>query len=457
MARRGEGIEDRLFEARPAVVSNNLFVGVHGKPPRFSGRSGLHCGGTTARETKPMRIPFINGRPKATPEETKASATAGLIAFQTHGAPAWTPRDYAALAREGYAKNAVVYRCVRMIAEAAASAPWLLYDGAAELDEHPLLALLARPNRRQAGRDFRETLFGHLLVSGNAYVEAVVAGSDGFGDAGGAPSELHALRPDRMKVVPGPDGWPVAFEYTVGGRTVRFNDPGEGRLSPVLHLAQFHPLNDHYGFAPIEAAAVALDIHNAAGAWNKALLDNAARPSGALVYRTREGGNLSADQYERLKAELETGFSGARNAGRPLLLEGGLDWKALSLTPKDMDFLAAKNGAAREIALAFGVPPMLLGIPGDNTYANYQEANRAFWRQTVLPLCGRLAEALTAWLAPAYGDGLRLWFDADQIEALASEREALWGRVAAADFLTVDEKRAAVGYGPVEDSEGMGR
>ncbi|MEP2119623.1 phage portal protein, partial [Bauldia litoralis] len=190
---------------------------------------------------------------------------------------------------------------------------------------------------------------------------------------------------------------------------------------------------------------------------NKALLDNAARPSGALVYRTREGGNLSADQYERLKDELETGFSGARNAGRPLLLEGGLDWKALSLTPKDMDFLAAKNGAAREIALAFGVPPMLLGIPGDNTYANYRQANLAFWRQTVLPLCGRLAEALTAWLAPAYGDGLRLWFDADQIEALASEREALWGRVAAADFLTVNEKRAAVGYGPVEDGEGMGR
>ena len=69
-----------------------------------------------------------------------------------------------------------------------------------------------------------------------------------------------------MKVVPGPDGWPAAYEYAVGGRTVRFADPGEGRLAPILHMAQFHPLNDHYGFAPIEAAAVALDIHNAAGA-----------------------------------------------------------------------------------------------------------------------------------------------------------------------------------------------
>ncbi len=393
-----------------------------------------------------MRIPFINRRSKPAPVEAKASATAALIAFQSHGAPVWTPRDYAALAREGYARNAVVYRCVRMISEAAASVPWLLYDGAAEIDEHPLLALLARPNRGQAGRAFRETLFGHLLVSGNAYVEAVAAEAEGFGEAGARPRELHALRPDRMKVVPGADGWPVAFEYTVGGRTVRFADPGEGRLSPILHLALFHPLNDHYGFAPIEAAAVALDIHNAAGSWNKALLDNAARPSGALVYQTKEGGNLSAEQYDRLKAELESSFMGARNAGRPLLLEGGLDWKAMALTPKDMDFMAAKHGAAREIALAFGVPPMLLGIPGDNTYSNYQEANRAFWRQTVLPLCGRLAEALTGWLAPAFGGGvadgglhsvqptLRLWYDADQVEALSSEREALWSRVGGGGF-----------------------
>ncbi len=118
--------------------------------------------------------------------------------------------------------------------------------------------------------------------------------------------------------------------------------------------------------------------------------------------------------------------------------------------------MAAKDGAAREIALAFGVPPMLLGIPGDNTYANYQEAIRAFWRHTVLPLCGRLAEAIGGWLAPAFGDGagLRLWYDADQVEALSSARGALWARVGAADFLTVDGKRAAVGYGPVEGGEG---
>ena len=178
-------------------------------------------------------------------------------------------------------------------------------------------------------------------------------------------------------------------------------------VRPVLHVKLFHPVNDHYGLSPIEAAATAIDIHNTASRWNKALLDNSARPSGALVYTARDG-NLSPDQYDRLKAELEQGFQGAAHAGRPLLLEGGLDWKSMCLTPKDMDFIEAKHTAAREIALALGVPPMLLGIPGDNTYSNYQEATRTFWRPTVLPLVNRTAKALSGWLSPAYGAPLEL-------------------------------------------------
>ena len=146
-------------------------------------------------------------------------------------------------------------------------------------------------------------------------------------------------------------------------------------------------------------------------------------------------------------ASWRTTYQGAVNAGRPLLLEGGLDWKAMSLSPKDMDFLEAKHTAAREIALAFGVPPMLLGIPGDNTYSNYQEANRVFWRSTVLPLASRIGAALTQWLAPAFGDGIRLVVDTDQIEALANDRAALWEQVSKAPFLTVNEKREAIGYG----------
>jgi HK97 family phage portal protein len=217
-------------------------------------------------------------------------------------------------------------------------------------------------------------------------------------------------------------------------------------LPPILQVKLFNPNDDHYGLSPLASAHRALDVHNAASAWNKALLDNAARPSGALVY-SAAAGNLSNDQFERLKSELELNFQGKANAGRPLLLEGGLDWKSLSLSPKDMDFIEAKHTAAREIALAFGVPPMLLGIPGDNTFSNYQEANRSFYRGTALPLANRLLAALTNWLSPAYGEGLRLEPDLDQVQALSAERDSLWKRVSEAGFLSDDEKRAAVGYG----------
>ena len=371
------------------------------------------------------------------PPEAKTSRTAGILAMYSSGLARWTPRNYVALTQAGYERNAVVYRAVRMIAEAAASVPWLIFEGREELREHPLMDLLARPNPGDVGPGFLEGVFTNLLLFGNAYVEAVQV--DGF------PRELYSLRPDRMSIVPGKSGWPVGYDYMIGGDKVRYELGLEG-ISPILHLKLYHPLDDHYGFSPIGAAQVALDIHNAAGGWNKALLDNSARPSGALVYTGPEGSHLSDEQFERLKAELDENFQGARNAGRPLLLEGGLDWKALSLSPKDMDFMEAKNGAAREIALAFGVPPLVLGIPGDNTFSNYQEANRAFWRQTVIPLVARTQKSVAAWFAPSFG-GLHFDYNIDRIEALAAERQMEWSRVGAAAFLTQDEKREALGYG----------
>lgn len=372
------------------------------------------------------------------PDAVKTSQTGPVLAYYQTGRPLWTPRDYASLAKEGFQANAIVYRSVRMIAEAAASVPLLLYEGDKEQSNHPLLDLLAHPNPRDAGATLREALYGNLLIAGNAYLEAVVLGRQ--------VRELYALRPDRMKVVLGADGWPQAWEYRAGGGMVRFDQMQEP-LAPILQITLFHPLNDHYGLSPMEAAAAAIDIHNAASGWNKALLDNAARPSGALVYAGPPGATLGAEQFERLKNELEASFQGAANAGRPLLLEGGLDWKPLSMTPKDMDFMEAKSAAAREIALAFGVPPLLLGLPGDNTYANHAEAQRVFWRQTVLPLVKRTSDSIAHWFKPLYGP-LRLEPDLDQLPALAGERDSLWARLEACSFLSADEKRQAVGYGP---------
>lgn len=381
--------------------------------------------------------------------EAKASATGRVVAaLQGVGRVAWSPRDTASLTRVGFAGNPVGFRSVKLIAEAASALPLVLQNRVSRFDEHPVLQVISRPNQAQGRSDLFEALYAQILLSGNGYLEAV-------GEWGQVPAELHVLRSDRMSLVPGADGWPVAYEYAVGGRKHRFA-VSEG-LSPICHIKSFHPSDDHYGLSPIHAAATAIDVHNAASRWSKGLLDNAARPSGAIVYRGTDGqGTMSADQYDRLLGEMENHHQGARNAGRPMLLEGGLDWKPMGFSPSDMEFQKTKEAAAREIALAFGVPPMLLGIPGDATYSNYQEANRAFYRLTVLPMVGKVTGAIGHWLSEMTGEAIELKPDLDQISALAPERDAQWTRVARADFLTPDEKRTMLGLPPLEPS-GAGR
>ena len=376
----------------------------------------------------------------AAPEvpEQKASATGPVIAWHGGGRVAWSPRDTVSLTRTGFSGNPVGFRCVKLIAEAAAALPLVLQDAERRYETHPVIALLGRPNPAQGRADLLEALYGQMLLSGNGYLE-------GVGEAG-LPAELHVLRSDRMSIVPGADGWPVAYEYSVGAKKHRF-DMTAG--TPVCHIRSFHPQDDHYGLSPMQAAASAVDVHNAASRWSKSLLDNAARPSGAIVYRGVDGhGALSSDQYERLQDELVSHHQGAANAGRPMLLEGGLDWKPMGFSPSDMEFQKTKESAAREIALAFGVPPMLLGLPGDATYANYQEANRAFYRLTVLPLAARVTAAVSHWLAGFTGERLELKPDLDGVPALAAEREAQWSRVAGADFLSEAEKRSLLGLPP---------
>lgn len=366
--------------------------------------------------------------------EAKASATGPVIAWHGGGRVAWSARDTVSLTRAGFSGNPVGFRSVKLVAEAAAALPLVLQDGGQRFDTHPLLSLISRPNGAQGRAELLEALYGQLLLSGNGYLEAV-------GD--GTPLELHVLRSDRMALVPGSDGWPVAYDYAVGGKTHRFSMTDS---QPICHIRSFHPQDDHYGFSPLLAAASAIDVHNSASRWSKALLDNAARPSGAIVYKGSDGqGAMTNDQYERLQNEMEAHHQGARNAGRPMLLEGGLDWKPMGFSPSDMEFQKTKEAAAREIAQAFGVPPMLIGIPGDATYANYAEANRAFYRLTVLPLAGKVLGALSHWLGELAGEAVQLAPDLDQIAALSVERDAQWARVAAAPFLSDGEKRVLLG------------
>ncbi|MDE2435558.1 MAG: phage portal protein [Sphingomonadales bacterium] len=343
------------------------------------------------------------------------------------------PFEYTGAVKRAYLDNPVAQRAVRLVAEGIGGAPLAPLN--------PVLERLVMAT--SAGQSLLETLASQLLLHGNAYVQVMK-------DASGAPVELYALRPERVSVVAGPDGWPAAYAYKVGETTLTIPVLDDDASPNLIHIRTFHPADDHYGAGCLAAADRAVATHNAAAEWNRTLLENAARPSGALVYDPGDSSGLSADQFARLKDELAAAYSGAVNAGRPMLLEGGLKWQPLSLTPADMDFAELKAAAARDVALAFGVPPMLLGLPGDATYSNYREANRALWRLTLLPLAGKilsaLAEGLETWFPAA-----RLAIDLDRVPALADDREKLWAQVGAAAFLSDAEKRAMLGLAPAPD------
>jgi HK97 family phage portal protein len=361
------------------------------------------------------------------------------------------PADYATQVRGAYLSNAVAQRACRMVAEALAGAPLKAANPA-------VLQLVQSPS---AGQNLLETLATHMMLHGNAYVQ-ILRADPAWGQqpaSGPAPldvatpteaivAELYAPRPDRIRIETDRRGWPTGFQYRASG-----NAAGDVQRMPLAapdgrplmaHIRRMHPLDDHYGLGALSSAYEAVALHNAAAAWNLALLKNAARPSGALLHDGGDAAMLSDDQFSRLRAELEAGFSGGANAGRPLLLEGGLKWQAMSMTPADMDFAGLRDAAAREIAMAFGVPPMLLGLPGDATYANYKEASRALWRLTILPMATRMLDSISTLLAPYFPDA-GICVDVDRITELSEDRERLWSQIGAADFLTIPEKRQLLG------------
>ena len=395
-------------------------------------------------------------RVSARPVLARPASWVGVIGGVA-AAPA--PRSWEEQVRSAYLANPVAQRACRIVAEAVGSAPLLAAGARAR----------ALVSARSGGQALLEACATQLLLHGNVYVQLIGGGGDAVPTAGAvptdgagasgashAPAELFALRPERVGIEVDAQGWPAAFAYRAGSQTVRLPaEDGRGRTL-VAHVKSVHPLDDHYGLGNLSAAARAVMIHNAAAGWNQALLDNAARPSGALVYDPGEAGaTLSTEQYERLKGEMAAQFQGSANAGRPMLLEGGLKWQSMSLSPADMDFIALKDSAARDIALAFGVPPMLAGLTGDATYANYREASRALWRLTVLPLAGTLLAGINQALA-SWGVEAGLAVDLDRVPALSEDRERLWAQVSGADFLSDAEKRAMLGMAAM-DTEGTAR
>lgn len=173
------------------------------------------------------------------PDKKSSRGGALLVPFGAQQAR-FTPRQYDQLAAEGYQKNIIAYRCIRLISQNAAAVPFAVFRGKGKnrqrLEEHPLLSLLQSPNPVQGGAELFGAIFGFYLIAGNSYIEAV-------GPDGEMPRELWTLRPDRMRIIPGPAGIPAAYRYSVNGKAIDFPVDNLTGQSSLLHVKTFHPLD----------------------------------------------------------------------------------------------------------------------------------------------------------------------------------------------------------------------
>ena len=373
------------------------------------------------------------------------------------GAARWLERSYQLLATEGFESNPVVYSCVSKLAKAASAVDLELYrkkknGDLEEIKQHPILDLLNRPNPMHSGRRFLEKLATQYLIGGNAYILGL------SGKAMKPPTELWLLPPQAMKVNTRPSSMlPAAYEYKQGNReAIVYPVDQITGLSQICHLKTVNPLNEFYGLPPLAAAAHGVDIFNAGMQWNKSLLQNEGRPSGALQMKADPNGGVGTftdDQFQRLKEQIDTQYSGSGNAGRPLLLDGGLEWVQMSMSATDMDHRENMLTNARFIAACYGTPPQLVNIPGESTYSNYEQAMLSYYSDTVIPfLCG-LLEEINRWLPALFKDDVFLWFDEEQITALEPRRKEKSDRLNASGFMTINEKRDAMGMEPVDGGD----
>jgi HK97 family phage portal protein len=390
------------------------------------------------------------GRPVA--EQAKANPVGSLVVGYSGPQEVFPPQFYTTLSKEGYTNSVTVRAVVGRVARVTAELPIKLQRrtragawedlGANEDDEHPLMALLRKPNPEQTKVDFFEALFASRKIAGESPI-APVGPADSM-----PPTELWWLRPDKLTCVPGTDGTVSAWKYKTGAGEVTFDMRRRGSTPPLIMWKTWDPLDPWRGLSELKSAAIQVSQLNEGAAWNARTLKNSMRPPGAFVYSpTNEtmSPNLTQPQREQLADDIKTNLTGAQNASRPLILDGGLDWKEMSIAPKDLEWLEGMRDAARQVCFLLGYPPIMLGIPGDATYKNYAEARTSFYQDTAIPLMTSLLDVFNETLVPAFGDNLRLVVDVDKIDALADLRATTWDRVNTATFLTPNEKRELVG------------
>lgn len=399
--------------------------------------------------SRKSRSPAPDGVADLIPEAAKMSG--GLAGLLSQGAnwgmgpdPEYPASTFLNHVYEGFDKNELVYACIEEKSTSIAESPVRVYDAAARsrdpIDTHPLRQLMANPNPLMTEFEMYEMLQMHFDLAGNGFWEIV-------SDRAGRPVELWPLRPDLVRMKRGKTS--ISYGYFVDGKTYPVD---------VIHFRLPSPIDGLVGTPPMRAALRATALDNQATDFVKALLQNSAIPGVVITMADLEHA-LDEATTERLKTKWKQSYGG-RNRGEPAFLQAGMDVKALGLNLKDLEFPDLRTISESRICMSFGVPPILVGAKiglDRSTFANYAEARKSFWEETLMPLQKRVASALNARLLPRFGSGpgvrrVIARHDNSDVLALREDELARWTRATEAlraGGITLNDFRREIGQQPV--------
>ena len=286
-----------------------------------------------------------------------------------------------------------VYSCVRILSEAVAGLPLHLYQytdksSKEKAVENPLYFLLHdEPNTEMTSFVFRETLMTHLLLWGNAYSQII---RNGKGEVMG----LYPLMPDRMTVNRDEKGR-LYYEYMVSSDDAKTLKDGTVRLSPydVLHIPGLG-FDGLVGYSPIAMAKNAIGLAIAAEEYGSKFYANGATPSGILEYPG------TVKEPDKVRESWNAGFGGSSNAHKIAVLEEGMKYTPISISPNEAQFLETRKFQINEIARIFRVPPHMVGDLEKSSFSNIEQQSLEFVKYTLEPWLVRWEQAMQRSLIP---------------------------------------------------------
>ena len=354
----------------------------------------------------------------------------------------WSAREFVAFATEGYRDNPTVRACIMAKQKAAIECPIILVNEKGEaVENHPILSLLNKPNLMQSWEKFLTQMIGSHDIAGEGDVLKI-----GIGQS----VELWPLRPDWLEITTFSMGLPVSCSYTPSD-TYEESTVKQYQFSELMIWAEYNPLFRWRGLSPLYSAAYSIDTLNEYAKSNKAMLENGMTPSGVLWTDSE----VSDTSFNRLQEQFNGKYAGAKNSGKPMILDGGLKWQGMSFSPRDMEFVSGKRLSQLDVCQVLRVPPQIIGIEGSQTFANYEQARAAFYEDEVIPMVNGLLSELLGFLRkdfklpPTY----KLIVDTDGITALEPRRAERNKVIDGLTSLKVDEKRAAMGYQSTEGGD----